>query len=92
MKFPCHLYKTPGPHMGHGGVMYRYIGCRDADEYERLSALGWRASLSDEPVKEVIQAADATREEMEQKAKQLGIRGVHLMKDETLAAKIAERV
>jgi len=31
-----------------------------------------------------------TRAEMEQKAKELGLRGIHLMKDDTLAKKIAE--
>lgn len=105
MIFPCHLYKVPGPHMGHGGVLYKYVGCADEQEFKRLSAMGWHASLSEasagETAKEVIQTAEAleeaiddvspaTRAELEQKAKELGIRGVHLMKDETLAKRIAE--
>ncbi len=32
----------------------------------------------------------ATREEMEQRAKQIGLRNVHRMKDETLAAHLAD--
>lgn len=94
MKFPCLLYKTPGPHRKPGVGTYRYIGCKDAEQYEVLKGRGWFPSLlaamgKDEPVDET---APPTREEMEQKAKELGMRSVHLMKDETLAARIAEAI
>lgn len=41
----------------------------------------------DEAIDEV---SPATRDEMEQRAKELGMRNVHRMKDETLAAHLAE--
>jgi hypothetical protein len=104
MKFPCHLYKVPGPHMGHGGVMYKYVGCRDEEEFKTLSAAGWRASLEEaaaptaEEVIQSITAAEeviedmspATREELEQKARELGIGFNKRTSDETLAERIAE--
>lgn len=103
--FPCHLYKVPGPHMGHGGVMYKYVGCPDAEEFKRLTAIGWYASLSEatagKTAKEVIQTAEAmedavdaivpeTRAELEGMAKELGIGFNARTKDETLIQRIAE--
>ena len=91
MKFPCLLYKTPGPHRKPGVGTYRYIGCKDADQHEALKAQGWFPSLDAAMGKDEIDAPP-TREELEQKAKELGMRGVHLMKDETLAERIAAAV
>lgn len=82
MEFPILLYKTPGPYSAHG-VSYRYIGCPDEASYERLTGEGWVVSLWDDK-----ETAKVTRAEMLQKAKELGIKGAHLMKDDTLLAKI----
>ena len=91
MIFPCHLYKCPGPHDRYG-IKYRYIGCADEEQFEELTAQEWHATFEaaagkDKPVDDV---SPPTRAEMEQKAKELGLRGIHLMKDDTLAKKIAE--
>lgn len=103
MDFPAIVYRTPGPH-GRPGKTYAYQGVEDQDALDHALANGWYeskvgafASLEAKKiVKEVAEAkaavddvSPATRDEMEQKAKELGIRGVHLMKDETLAERIA---
>ena len=47
MKFPCLLYKTPGPHRKPGFGTYRYVGCKDAEQFKELAAQGWFQSLAD---------------------------------------------
>jgi len=103
-EFPCLLYKTPGPHRKPGGLTYAYVGCADAQDYERLVAQGWRVSLSDALAgKGVISAAEAfedavdnvspaTRDELEQKAKELGVSFNSRTSNETLAKRIAEAI
>lgn len=105
MEFPCHLFKVPGPHLGHGGVMYKYVGCNDAERFEQLSSEGWHASLAEasgaEKAKEVIETAEAleeaideigpaTRSELEQKGRELGVSFNNRTKDDVLAKRIAE--
>lgn len=106
MNFPCLVYRTPGPH-GKGDRTYAYLGVEDQAAFDRAVSNGWHASKLDafagleagkivDAVVDASAAIDdvspATRGEMEQKAKELGIRGIHRMKDETLAQRIAERV
>lgn len=93
--FPTMVYRVPGKFKAPGGGTYDFHGADDKAAFDALLRDGWFATIPEAKTgKGVTLSADAmpTREEMEQKAKQLGIRGVHLMKDETLAAKIAERV
>lgn len=100
MQFPCLLYKVPGPHKGRGGVTYKYVGCPDAEAFERLSSMGWHASKEEastgKAVKEVILSAEAmdddapaTRDELEQKARELGLRFHPKISDDKLAERIA---
>lgn len=106
MEFPAIVYRTPGP-FGRPGKTYAYQGVADQDALDQALANGWYeskaaafASLDAKNiVKEVAEAkaavddvSPATRDEMDQKARELGIRGYHRMKDETLAERIAERV
>lgn len=102
--FPTIVYKTPGPH-GRTGKTYAYMGVADQAAFDAAIKNGWHPSKADafegkkvtKVVKEVQEAQDAidevspaTREEMEQRAKELGMRNAHRMKDETLAEKLAE--
>ena len=107
MEYPTLLYKVPGPHAlpKSGGVTYRYIGCADEQEFERLSDLGWHVSIDAASGKvdadKVLEAAEAleavtddvspsARDELEQRAKALGVSFNARTKDETLIARIAE--
>ena len=107
MNFPCHLYRTPGPHRRPGVGTYDLSGCNDAADFERLSALGWHENLEAaiavkdasaiiEQVVEANEAIDdvspATRDELEQKARELGIGFNSRTSDAVLAQRIAERV
>ncbi len=103
-EFPTMVYRVPGKFKAPGGGTYDFHGADDKAEFDRLLKAGWYPTVKAAQLGgEVIKTADAleealddmtpaTRAELEQKAKELGIRGVHLMKDETLAKKIAERV
>ena len=102
--FPTMVYRVPGKFKAPGGGTYDFHGADDKAEFDRLLKAGWHPTVAAAQLGgEVIASADAletaldeitpaTRAELEQKAKALGIRGVHLMKDATLATKIAERV
>ena len=104
MTYPKHLYRADGPYRMKG-FAYSVAGCADELQEAELIDAGWYLSIdaAKKTGGEVIQAADAmeeahdaitpaTRDELEQKAKSMGSRGVHLMKDATLARKIAELV
>ena len=92
--FPCHLFKVPGPHM-RLGVKYRYIGCTDQKDFDRLTAGGWFETIEEakagksKPTAENDDAAP-TRAELEQKATELGIKFDGRTADKTLAKKIEE--
>jgi hypothetical protein len=103
MEFPCLLYKVPGPH-GHAPG-YKYIGCADEEAFEDLSAQGWAPSLDEAQGKEkaeaIIEKAEEleaaidemsppTRDELEAKAKELGVSFNARTKDDTLAKRISE--
>lgn len=106
MTYPKHVYKPGGPYRTKG-FAYSIAGVADAEQEADKLAGGWFATLADAQGKPkaaaVVAAAEAleeaiddisppTREELERKAKELGLRGVHLMKDETLASRIAEAI
>jgi hypothetical protein len=81
MTFPTLVYKTPGNHRFRNGKTYRYISVANEDELNRAIADGWVKSKEDaiygvkvEVKEEPISDAPPTREEMETKAKQLGLK------------------
>jgi hypothetical protein len=95
MTYPRHLFKTPGPFRSKG-VDYAVAGAADEDQEAALMAKGWHLTLADAQgvkAKKVEQPTDdspPSRDELVQKAKELGIKGAHLMKDATLAERIRE--
>lgn len=106
MHFPRLVYKCPGPYQKRGHA-YRYIGCADAEQWDALKAQGWLPSFDEavagakaKAVVDAIEEADeaiddispATRDELEQKAKELGIGFNARTPDKTLAQRIADAV
>jgi len=102
--FPDMVYRTPGEHRAQNGGTFGYLGVNDAAEMQAALADGWYrtvdaafAALEAETViEEVAEAIDvvspATREELEEKARELGIGFNARTADEVLAQRIAERV
>ena len=79
MKFPTMVYRCPGPHTGHG-CTYAFLGIADQSELNAALEDGWHKTLPEamgqtSEQKELEQKDVApTREELEQKAKELKIR------------------
>jgi len=97
MKNPVMRYKCPGPHT-FDGVSVDYV-IVDRKDVEAIEAEGWfktipQAVEAAKPVKsvEAIEDAEPTREEMEQKATELGLKFDGRTSDKKLAAIIAEKV
>jgi len=92
MKSPTMLYKHPGKHEIHG-ASFDYI-IVDETEIEDAIKDGW--SLTTDEAKnnfaEVSDSADATKEEMIQKAESLGIKVDKRWSNETLLDKIKKAV
>lgn len=92
------LFKVPGPHLA-DGVMFEYIVVPD-DQDDATADAGWFKSLPEAaeaaevakaPVAEVVgDDAPATREELEQKANDLGLKFDGRTTDAKLAERIAE--
>lgn len=81
MNFPVHVYKSPGNHRFRNGKTYRYMSVANEDELNRAIADGWNTNKEDavngktaELPDQVIDNAPPTREEMETKARQLGVK------------------
>jgi len=100
MTYPKHLYRADGPYKAKG-FAYSIAGCVDDVAEKELLASGWHLTIdAAKPRGEVIKTADVevdltsppTRAEMMQMAKELGLKGAHLMKDDTLAARIKAAV
>ena len=102
--FPTIVYRTPGPHKKSRGGTYAYKGAADQAEFDTLIAKGWSASYEDalarKSAAKVIDAAEAfddaidevsgpTREELESKAKELGVSFNSRTSDKKLAERIA---
>lgn len=100
--FPTILYRVPGPHVAPRGT-YDFIGVEDQGALDAALAAGWHETLAGamSPVAKVLQeiaeAGDAiddmspaTRDEMEQKARELGVPFNARTKDDVLAGRIAE--
>ena len=106
MHFPAPLYRTPGPYRkGKGKKTYKVCGAKDQAHYDALLANGWFPSYEEavagKRAEEIIEAAEAfeeavdevsgpTREELEQKAEELGIGFNKRTSDRKLAERIAE--
>jgi len=106
MHFPAPLYRTPGPYRkGKGKKTYKVCGAKDQAHYDALLANGWFPSYEEavagKRAEEIIEAAEAfdeavdevsgpTREELEQKAEELGVGFNKRTSDRKLAERIAE--
>lgn len=105
MHFPAPLYRTPGPYRkGRGLKTYRVAGAKDQAQYDAMLANGWFPSYEEavagKRADEIIEAAEAfddaldevsepTREELEQKAEELGVSFNKRTSDKKLAERIA---
>ena len=103
--FPTILYKTPGPHKKPRGGTYKTTGAADKAEFDELLKKGWFPSYEEaaagKAAGKIIEAAEAfedavdevsapTREELEAKAKELGVSFNARTSDKKLAERIAE--
>lgn len=103
--FPTIVYRIPGPHKKPRGHSYAYRAANDEAQFDALIAKGWFASYEDavaaKHASKVIAAADAfddaidevsapTRDELEAKAKELGVSFNARTSDKKLAERIAE--
>ena len=102
MIFPGLVYRCPGPHFGPPGTTYVAKGVADDAELSEALAAGWFATLPEAAEtflappatsveEKVIPSDDAppTREELEAKATELGIKVDKRWSDKTLGEKIA---
>jgi hypothetical protein len=104
-QFPTILYKTPGPHRKPRGGTYKTTGAADQEQFDALLKQGWFPSYQDavagKTAAKIIEAAevfddavdevsDPTRDELESKAKELGVSFNVRTSDKKLAERIAE--
>lgn len=90
MNFPTIVYRTPGTHQCAGGT-YGYLGVVDDQGLKQAIESGWFRSLPEAIKGEHEKTEDnspPTREEMEAKAKELGIQFDGRTTDKSLAEKI----
>ena len=95
MKYSNIVYRCPGPHQRPGGT-YAFRGVESQEEEDQLLGQGWfrtmpeaidgKSSLKELPSDD----APPTREELEQKAKKLGVRFDKKTTDEALLKKVTE--
>lgn len=101
--FPTIMYRVPGPHKKPRGGTYRTTGAADKAEFDALLKKGWFPSYEEAAAgkiaNEIIKAAEAfedavdevsdpTRDELETKAKELGVS----FNSRTSDKKLAERI
>lgn len=102
--FPTIMYRTPGPFQKPRGGTYDTEGASNQEEYDVLIAKGWFGSYEEaaagKRAAKVIEAAEAfddaidevsdpTRDELETKAKDLGVSFNARTSDKKLAERIA---
>ena len=94
--FPTIMYRTPGPHKKPRGGTYAYKGAADQAEFDMLLGKGWFPSYEDAVVGKIVAAVSeidtvspATRDELEAKAKELGVSFNARTSDKTIAERIA---
>jgi hypothetical protein len=103
--FPEIVYRVPGLHREQNGGTFSYLGVNNQDELDAALADGWRLTLAEAiagveaqaVVAEVVEAQDAiddispaTRDELEAKAKELGVSFNSRTSDKVLAQRIAD--
>jgi hypothetical protein len=103
--FPTILYRTPGPHKKPRAGTYAYTGAADLNEFDALTAKGWFPSYEEaaasKMASKIVAAAEAlddaldtvspaTRDELEAKAKELGVSFNARTSDKKIAERIAE--
>ena len=100
--FPTILYRTPGPHKKPRGKTYAFISAADQEAFDALIAKGWSASYEEavskldkkpkakavEKAAEIDEVSAPTREELEAKAKELGVSFNARTSDITLSDRI----
>ena len=96
--FPTILYRIPGPHKKPRGKTYGYRGAADQEAFDALIAKGWSASYADAVSKldkkpkakavEIDEVSSPSREELEVKAKELGVSFNARTSDITLSDRI----
>ena len=96
--FPTTMDRVPGPHKKPRGGAYAYRGASDQAEFDALIAKGWFPSYEEavagkaapkvveQPIDEV---SGPTRDELESKAKELGVSFNARTSDKKLAERIA---
>jgi len=99
MEFPSMVYKVPGKHVRPHGT-FDFAGVNNAEELEAKLKDGWFSSLSEaiEPKKEAPvvattetdDTAPPTRQELEQKATELGIKFDGRFSDKKISQLIEE--
>ena len=97
MSYSNMVYKCPGPHQRPGGT-FAFKGVKSKEEEAQALQEGWfetlpeaingRVSLKELPPSEL----PPTRDELEQKAKELGIKFDKKTTDEVLVKKISDAV
>lgn len=94
MKYSDLVYQCPGPHSRPGGT-FAYREVKSEVEHEEALANGWFRTLPEaidgkHAEKEASFEPPPSRDELEQKAKELGIKFDKKTTDEALSKKIAE--
>lgn len=77
MSFPTLVYKSPGNHFGPNGSTYNYAGAADQAELDQRLKEGWSLTLMGAIGCESDESDDdsaPTREELEAKATELGLK------------------
>lgn len=106
MEFPTLVYRCPGEHHAHGGQTYQYIHAINQEDFDAKIAAGWHETLviavdavvnskqdqKQESSKVESDEVPPTRVEMEEKAKELGIKFDGRTGDKKLLAMINEKL
>lgn len=96
-QFPTIVYKGQGPHARAGGT-FDYSSANSQEELEAKLANGWHATLPeaieahDKPGAKAADEAPPTRDELETKAKELGIQFNSKTTDAQLGKLIAKKL
>jgi hypothetical protein len=91
MTFPTLMYRVPGAHTGPNGTTFDYIGVRNEGQYDERLAQGWHPSLEAALGHEQIdETSPPTRDELEAKAKELGVRFNKRTSDAVLLQRIED--
>jgi hypothetical protein len=93
MTFPTLMYRVPGARKGPSGTTYDYIGVQDQGQYDERLGQGWHPSLEAALGHEAIdETSPPTRDELEAKAKELGVRFNKRTSDAVLLQRIEDAI